>query len=132
MRNLKKLTVILPIVAFTFFASPNAKSAEECFEGVSRAIFKFNMTLDDIILEPLAKGYNKLPSPIRAGTNNAINNLSGKNIVLDNFFIFITLFGNLLLFLIILLTKKRIIILKSAIAYLFVRVVDIGINLVYH
>ena len=76
MRNLKKLTVILPIVAFTFFASPNAKSAEECFEGASRAIFKFNMALDNIILEPLAKGYNKLPSPIRAGTSNFTSNLA--------------------------------------------------------
>ena len=76
MRNLKKLTVILPIIAFTFFASPNAKSAEECFEGASRAIFKFNMALDDIILEPLAKGYNKLPSPIRTGTSNFTSNLA--------------------------------------------------------
>ena len=76
MRNLKKLTVILPIIAFTFFASPNAKSAAECFEGASRAIFKFNMALDDIILEPLAKGYNKLPSPIRTGTSNFTSNLA--------------------------------------------------------
>ena len=76
MRNFKNFTVILPIVALTLFASPNAKSAEECFEGVSRAIFKFNMTLDDIILEPLAKGYNKLPSPIRAGTSNFTSNLA--------------------------------------------------------
>ena len=75
MRNLKKLTVILPIVAFTFFASPNAKSAEECFEGASRAIFKFNMALDDIVLEPLAKGYNKLPSPIKTGTSNFTSNI---------------------------------------------------------
>ena len=76
MQNLKKLTVILPIVALTFLASPNAKSAEECFEGASRAIFKFNMALDDIILEPLAKGYNKLPSPIRAGSSNFTSNLA--------------------------------------------------------
>ena len=76
MRNLKNFTVILQIVTFTFFASPNAKSAEECFEGASRAIFKFNMALDDIILEPLAKGYNKLPSPIRTGTSNFTSNLA--------------------------------------------------------
>ena len=28
------------------------------------------MALDDIILEPLAKGYNKLPSPLKTGTSN--------------------------------------------------------------
>ena len=76
MRNLKNFTVILQIVTLTFFASPNAKSAEECFEGASRAIFKFNMALDDIVLEPLAKGYNKLPSPIRTGTSNFTSNLA--------------------------------------------------------
>ena len=43
----------------------SAKATEECFEGVSRAIFKFNMAFDDIILEPIAKGYNKLPKPIK-------------------------------------------------------------------
>ena len=44
-----------------------AKSADECFEGLSRSVFKFNMVLDDIVLEPIAKGYNKLPSPLRTG-----------------------------------------------------------------
>ena len=52
-----------------------AKAADECFEGTSRAIFKFNMVLDDIILEPLAKGYNKLPSPIKTGTGNFTSNI---------------------------------------------------------
>ena len=31
--------------------------------------------LDDVILEPLAKGYNKLPSPVRKGTNNFTSNI---------------------------------------------------------
>ena len=52
-----------------------SKATEECFEGVSRSIFKFNMALDDIVLEPLAKGYNKLPSPIRSGTSNFTSNI---------------------------------------------------------
>ena len=76
MHNLNKLKIVLSIIALVFFASPNAKSAEECFENASRAIFKFNMTLDDIILEPLAKGYNKLPSPIKTGTSNFTSNLA--------------------------------------------------------
>ena len=33
--------------------------------GVSRSIFKFNMAFDEGILEPIAKGYNKLPKPIK-------------------------------------------------------------------
>ena len=33
------------------------------------------MALDDIILEPLAKGYNKLPSPLKTGTSNFTSNI---------------------------------------------------------
>ena len=76
MHNINKLKIVLPIFILVFFGFSAAKSAEECFESTSRAIFKFNMALDDIILEPLAKGYNKLPSPIRAGTSNFTSNLS--------------------------------------------------------
>ena len=54
---------------------PNSHSAEECFEGTSRAMFKFNMALDNAVLEPIAKGYNKLPSPIRTGTSNFTSNI---------------------------------------------------------
>ena len=32
--------------------------------------------LDNVIVEPIAKGYRYLPSPIRSGTSNALNNLS--------------------------------------------------------
>ena len=33
------------------------------------------MALDEIILEPLAKGYNKLPSPVRTGSKNFTSNI---------------------------------------------------------
>ena len=39
-------------------------------------MFKFNMAFDDVILEPVAKGYNKLPNIIRAGTSNFTSNIS--------------------------------------------------------
>jgi len=55
--------------------SSGANSTEECFEKASRNIFKFNMVLDDAIIEPLAKGYNKLPSPIKTGTSNFTSNI---------------------------------------------------------
>ncbi len=72
---MKKVKLILSVLALTLVLKSNANSAEECFEKTSRAIFKFNMALDDIILEPLAKGYNKLPSPIRTGTSNFTSNI---------------------------------------------------------
>jgi len=53
-----------------------ARAADECFEGTSRAIFKFNMALDNAIIEPIAKGYNKLPEPIKNGTSNFTSNIA--------------------------------------------------------
>ena len=44
-------------------------------EGINRAIFSFNNVADRIVLEPVAKGYKKLPSPIQSGVGNFINNL---------------------------------------------------------
>ena len=75
MLSLEKIKFVIPVVATILLATPNANSTEECFEGASRAIFKFNMALDDILLEPLAKGYNKLPSPVRTGTSNFTSNI---------------------------------------------------------
>ena len=52
-----------------------ANSTEECFEKTSRAIFKFNMEFDKAILEPIARGYNKLPEPVKIGTSNFTSNI---------------------------------------------------------
>ena len=75
MNSLKITFLSLSILLFTSF-SQNAKAADECFENVSRSIFKFNMALDDVILEPIARGYNKLPKPIKTGTSNFTSNIS--------------------------------------------------------
>ena len=75
MRFIKNYKFVLTIVVATTLTINFAKAADECFEGTSRAIFKFNMVLDDIILEPLDKGYNKLPSPIKTGTGNFTSNI---------------------------------------------------------
>ena len=34
------------------------------------------MVFDNIILEPIAKGYNKLPNPIKIGTSNFTSNIA--------------------------------------------------------
>ena len=75
MRIFRNFKFVLTLVVATTLTINFAKAADECFEGTSRAIFKFNMALDDIILEPLAKGYNKLPSPIKTGTGNFTSNI---------------------------------------------------------
>ena len=75
MRILIKFKLSCMFMIFILITAQPSKATEECFEGTSRAIFKFNMALDNIVLEPLAKGYNKLPSPIRTGTGNFTSNI---------------------------------------------------------
>ena len=55
--------------------SNSQDTATECFEGVSRAMFKFNHALDGAIFEPVAKGYRALPTSVRKGTGNIVDNL---------------------------------------------------------
>ena len=52
------------------------RQVKDCFENLNRATFKFNQGLDNIIFEPLAKAYRILPSPLRVGTSNVLDNLS--------------------------------------------------------
>ena len=70
-----KKFIILTVSCFLLTISW-AKASEECFEKTSRAIFKFNMGFDNAILEPIAKGYNKLPEPIKNGTSNFTSNIA--------------------------------------------------------
>ena len=53
----------------------NNQDVKDCFESVNRGIFAFNQGLDKVIFKPLAKGYRKLPQPVRSGTSNALSNL---------------------------------------------------------
>ena len=58
------------------FTSAEEKAVKDCFEKINRATFAFNMALDKVLFRPVAAGYRKLPSPLRTGTSNALNNLS--------------------------------------------------------
>ena len=52
------------------------KPVKDCFETVNRGMFAFNQALDNVMFEPVAKGYRYIPSPIRTGTSNTLSNLS--------------------------------------------------------
>jgi len=54
----------------------NSGDVKDCFESLNRANFSLNQGLDKAIFKPVAKGYRKLPSPIRYGTSNALENIS--------------------------------------------------------
>ena len=67
---------IIVMVVIASFLSTQIKAAEECFEGTSRAIFKFNMMLDKAVIGPISRGYNKLPEPVKEGTSNFTSNIA--------------------------------------------------------
>ena len=49
---------------------------KDCFEPINRATFAFNQALDGIIFKPVASAYRVLPSPIKTGVSNSLDNLS--------------------------------------------------------
>ena len=76
----KIITTLFAILLIQFVVVNKTYSSEDevkdCFEKLNRVTFALNMGLDKVIFKPLAKGYRKLPSPIRTGTGNALSNLS--------------------------------------------------------
>ena len=85
---IKRIAIVL-ITTFTLTVNVHAASdgelllkknnpaeIKDCSEGFNRASFKFNQGLDKIIFKPVASVYKSLPSPIRKGTSNALDNLS--------------------------------------------------------
>ena len=77
-------TLLLIQLGVVNHAYSNDKKVKDCFETLNRATFAFNMGLDKAIFKPVSKGYRKLPSPIRKGTSNALNNLSNLVTVPNN------------------------------------------------
>tara|TARA_Y100000591_G_scaffold5759_1_gene4622 strand:+ start:206 stop:991 length:786 start_codon:yes stop_codon:yes gene_type:complete len=84
MRYLLKILIIYIFTINFAFAGADGEvsfskktgEVKDCFESVNRATFAFNQGLDNIIFEPLAKGYRKLPNPIKIGTGNVLSNIS--------------------------------------------------------
>ena len=84
-----KKTAIIIITTLTLTMNVNAASdgdlvlkknnpaeIEDCSEGFNKATFAFNQGLDKAIFKPVASLYRKLPSPVKSGTSNALDNLS--------------------------------------------------------
>ncbi len=84
----KKIILIL-ITTFALTINVNAGSdgdlvlkknepsdIKDCSEKFNRASFAFNQALDGIIFKPIASAYRVLPSPVRTGVSNSLDNLS--------------------------------------------------------
>ena len=93
---LKRITIIL-ITTFTLVSNVSAGSdgelilkknnpseIKDCSEKFNRATFAVNQTLDGIIFQPVASVYRKLPSPVKSGVSNSLDNLSNLVTVPNN------------------------------------------------
>ena len=54
----------------------NPAEIKDCWEGFNRASFAFNKGLDKVIFKPVASVYKKLPTPVKSGVSNSLDNLS--------------------------------------------------------
>jgi len=83
----KYLIIIFAVFGLTFNAiagddgelllkKNDPSEVKDCFEGLNRATFAFNQALDKVIFKPVATVYKVLPSPVKSGVSNSLNNLS--------------------------------------------------------
>ena len=85
---LKKLILIclsVILIAFNVNAGSDGElilkknqpaEVKDCFENLNRVTFKFNQALDGVIFQPVASVYKKLPTPVRNGVGNSLDNIS--------------------------------------------------------
>jgi phospholipid-binding lipoprotein MlaA len=73
--NFKKIIILFSASFILFYSNVSAEPEKECFEKISRGIFKFNKGFDRALLKPIASGYNKLPDSVKTGTGNFTSNL---------------------------------------------------------
>ena len=83
----KLILITLSIMLITFHASAGSDGdlilkknqpteVKDCFESINRATFAFNQVLDGVIFKPVASVYRVLPSPLKNGVSNSLDNLS--------------------------------------------------------
>lgn len=92
-RSAIRILIVTSILALlgACASTPNTKgdvsdgATADRFEGINRATFKFNDTVDRWVLKPVAKGYRAvLPGPVRLGVGNFFSNLGEvSNIIND-------------------------------------------------
>tara|TARA_B100000579_G_C22728422_1_gene802929 strand:- start:98 stop:859 length:762 start_codon:yes stop_codon:yes gene_type:complete len=79
-------TVLLStLISFNALAKEeSSEKVDDCWKGFNKATFAINQTLDEVLFEPLAKGYRYLPSPVRVGSSNVVSNISNLMTIPNN------------------------------------------------
>ncbi len=83
----KLLIIVSTLLLITFNANAGSdgelilkknqpSEVKDCFEKLNRATFGFNQALDGVLFKPVASVYRVLPSPVKTGVSNSLDNLS--------------------------------------------------------
>ena len=84
-RKLVLITIITLLSSFSVNAGSDGElilkknqptEVKDCFESLNRASFAFNQVLDGILFKPVASAYRVLPSPVKSGVSNSLDNLT--------------------------------------------------------
>ena len=63
---------VIGLAACSGSADRLAADPKDPFEAANRKVFAFNMKVDDVLLEPAAKGYRKLPDGVQKSATNFV------------------------------------------------------------
>tara|TARA_X000001036_G_C20480448_1_gene725424 strand:+ start:73 stop:861 length:789 start_codon:yes stop_codon:yes gene_type:complete len=91
----KTAIIVITTIALTFNVNASSDGdlilkknepteIKDCFEGLNRATFGLNQALDGIIFKPVASVYRSIPSPLRTGVSNSLDNLSNLMTIPNN------------------------------------------------
>ncbi|MFM9969283.1 MAG: VacJ family lipoprotein [Burkholderiales bacterium] len=81
----KRLSILILVSAITGCASPGGHP-QDPFEPFNRTMFSINETVDEAVLQPVARGYRAvLPELVRNGVSNFFSNLEDLWIGVNNF-----------------------------------------------
>ena len=86
-KMITKMPSSLMLVLFLTTTSMNSahSSEDDPLEPINRAVFGFNEVIDDVVLEPVAKGYKYVtPDPIEDSVSNFFNNLGEINTIINS------------------------------------------------
>lgn len=80
------LLALVAAAALSGCASTGAGEPSDPWEGLNRKTFAFNERLDEVVLRPVAQGYQRVvPAVARHGVNNFFDNIEDVGTSLNNF-----------------------------------------------
>lgn len=75
-RSARRSAVLASLVSIAVLQGCATRQQPDPFENLNRQVFAFNESVDENVLQPVARGYVAItPEPVRSGVRNFFNNL---------------------------------------------------------